>query len=132
MTYEERLAWCQGGWQNTEASVLFRPASMQSDGACIAYTGNMVGGPPDSSAWKYLYLRFADGTLANLPLPHNALYSTGFPDTMDFARNGFTYTITFSDQLTNPDTGELLHLKGTYRYTVDLEAKTVSLSVTSS
>lgn len=132
MTYEERLAWCQGGWQNTEASVLFRPASMQSDDACIAYTGNMVGGPPDSSAWKYLYLRFADGTLANLPLPHNALYSTGFPDTMDFAGNGFTYTITFSDQLTNPDTGELLHLKGTYRYTVDLEAKTVSLSVTSS
>ena len=54
------------------------------------------------------------------------------PDTMNFINGSFVYTIAFPDYLVFDEGQTLLHLKGTYRYTVDLAAKTVSLSVTSS
>ena len=38
-----------------------------------------------------------------------------------------TYTVTFPEPQTDKRSGALLHLQGTYRYTVDLNARTVSL-----
>ncbi len=129
MTYQERLEWCQGSWRDTEESVMYVPSSAQADGTYIAYTGNMAGGSPGASAWKSLYLRFPDGALANLPLPHNALYSTAAPDTMNLAGDVFTYAVTFQEELINQDDGSLIHLKGKYQYTVNLESRTVSLQI---
>lgn len=78
----------------------------------------------------YLMIRFLDGTLAKLPLPFSNPVNIAPPDTMNFSDGRFTYEIRFEAEDSYGQT--LYHLAGTYRYTVDLEAKTVSLSVTSS
>lgn len=48
---------------------------------------------------------------------------------MTFTGGTFVYTVVFSDQLLDNEGQSLLHLAGTYRYTVDLAAKTISLTV---
>lgn len=129
MTYDERLAWCQGGWQETEAPVFFQPeAYMEGDG-CIAYWGSQVGASPMGQAYKQLFLRFADGTEASLPLPQAQEVGTAPPDTMLFLGDTLVYVVSFDDQLLSQDGQTLLHLAGSYRYTVDLTDKTVSLTV---
>lgn len=129
MTYDERLAWCQGGWQETEESVVFRPEAYTEGNGCIAYWGNMVGVSPMGQAYKQLFLRFADGTEASLPLPQAQEAATASPDTMLFLDNTLVYIVSFEDQLLSQDGQTLLHLAGNYRYTVDLTDKTVSLVV---
>ena len=129
MTYDERLAWCQGGWQETEESVAFRPEAYTEGNGCIAYWGNMVGVSPMGQAYKQLFLRFADGTEASLPLPQAQEAATAPPDTMLFLEDTLVYIVSFEDQLLSQDGQTLLHLAGNYRYTVNLTDKTVSLVV---
>lgn len=129
MTYDERLAWCQGGWQEKETSVAFRPEAYVEGNGCIAYWGNMVGVSPMGQAYKQLFLRFADGTEASLPLPQAQEAATAPPDTMLFLDDALVYIVSFDDQLLSQDGQTLLHLTGSYRYTVDLTDKTVSLVV---
>ena len=129
MTYDERLAWCQGGWQEKETSVAFRPEAYVEGNGCIAYWGNMAGVSPMGQAYKQLFLRFADGTEASLPLPQAQEAATAPPDTMLFLDDALVYIVSFDDQLLSQDGQTLLHLAGSYRYTVDLTDKTVSLVV---
>ena len=126
MSYEERLAWAEGGWQDT-GGVSFAVQSYLAGEGCLAYTGNLAGGPPDASARKELYLRFSDGTLAELPLPREQLAGTAFPDAMSFSGGRFTYEVRFEEEASEGQT--LYHLAGTYRYVVDLNGRTVSLTV---
>ena len=65
-----------------------------------------------------LYLRFADGQEALLPLPNRPnSYAILAPAAAGFAGGAFTYDI---------DAGDL----GTYHYTVDLSARTIAMTVT--
>ncbi len=128
MTYDERLAWCQGGWQETEEPVFFQPEAYTEGNGCIAYWGSQIGASPMGQAYKQLFLRFADGTEASLPLPQAQEVGTAPPDTMLFLDGTLVYIISFEDQLLSQDGQTLLHLVGSYRYTVDLADKTVSLT----
>ena len=65
-----------------------------------------------------LYLRFADGQEALLPLPNRPnSYAILAPAAAGFVGGAFTYDI---------DAGDL----GTYHYTVDLSARTIAMTVT--
>ena len=101
---------------------------MEGDG-CIAYWGSQVGASPMGQAYKQLLLRFADGTEASLPLPQAQEVGTAPPDTMLFLDGTLVYVVSFEDQMLSQDGQTLLHLAGSYRYTVDLTDKTVSLTV---
>lgn len=129
MTYDERLAWCQGGWQETEEPVFFQPETYMEGDGCIAYWGSQVGASPMGQAYKQLLLRFADGTEASLPLPQAQEVGTAPPDTMLFLDGTLIYVVSFEDQLLSQNGQTLLHLAGSYRYTVNLTDKTVSLTV---
>lgn len=129
MTYDERLAWCQGGWQETEEPVFFQPEAYTEGNGCIAYWGSQIGASPMGQAYKQMFLRFADGTEASLPLPQAQETGTAPPDTMLFLDGTLIYVVSFEDQLLSQDGQTLLHLAGSYRYTVDLTDKTVSLTV---
>lgn len=129
MTYDERLAWCQGGWQETEEPVFFQLETYMEGDGCIAYWGSQVGASPMGQAYKQLLLRFADGTEASLPLPQAQEVGTAPPDTMLFLDGTLIYVVSFEDQLLSQDGQTLLHLAGSYRYTVNLTDKTVSLTV---
>lgn len=48
---------------------------------------------------------------------------------MLFLDDALVYIVSFDDQLLSQDGQTLLHLAGSYRYTVDLTNKTVSLVV---
>lgn len=124
MTYEERLAWCKKGG-SIEDGIGFTVNMFQTQDGYIAFDGSLTGVSPGASAWKYLYLRFPDGTLADLPLPKNAPYSSPFVDTTQDGK--FVYSVSFPEEMV--DGGMLVHLAGTYHYEVDLAARTVSLTV---
>ena len=69
------------------------------------------------AAQYQLYLRFADGQEAHLPLPNVPdSFTIMTPATADFEGDTFTYDV---------DAGQL----GTYRYTVDLSARTIAMTV---
>jgi hypothetical protein len=74
-------------------------------------------------------MRFADSTWAYLPLPDSDVFSIATPDTMEFSGDTFTYSVRFEDEAVSSDGQSLIHLKGTYRYTVDLANKTVALTI---
>ena len=126
MTYEERLAWAQAGEDN--GNIWPACTGQYSDGeGCIAYVEKIVAGRyPDLS----LHLRFADGTKSeSLPLPRAGGYDTALPEAMEFRDGKFVYEITFpTEELTN-EGQTLIHLKGAYQYEVDLNTKTISLTV---
>lgn len=129
MTYEARLAWAQDTALPETVALISTGTYREGDG-CLAVLGQWVGTPHLD---QYdLILRFPDGTLADLPLPMSNAVNIAPPDTMNFINGSFVYTVAFPDYLVFDEGQTLLHLKGTYRYTVDLAAKTVSLSVTSS
>ena len=68
-----------------------------------------------------LYLRFADGQEALLPLPNRPnSYAILAPSSAAFTDSSFTYDI---------DASELGFPGSIYRYTVDLAAKTVAMTV---
>ena len=128
MTYDERLNWAQNAEYDQEAGAFqFLPQTHMEGAGCIVYSGYWAGTP--HTGQNSLYIRFADGTQANLPLPNSGLFSTASPNTMTRAGNQFVYTVHFDTLETFDEDPILLHLAGTYQYTVDLTAKTVSLTV---
>lgn len=96
----------------------------------LAYTGQWVGTPHTDQYG--LNLRFPDGTLTSLPLPFASEVAIARPNTMEFTGDTFVYTVTFSSQEVTNEGQSLIHLAGTYRYTVDLTERMVSLTVTES
>jgi VCBS repeat-containing protein len=48
---------------------------------------------------------------------------------MEFTGDTFVYTVRFAEELLGDEGQFLIHLKGTYRYTVDLANKAVSLVI---
>lgn len=126
MTYEERLEWILTAEYEPGTSYLPLGDYVEGQG-CLAYTGQWVGVPHTDQYG--LSLRFADGTLASLPLPMASSIAVALPDEMEFREGTFVYTVTFSDQLLTNEGQTLIHLRGTYRYEVDLTSKTVSLTV---
>ncbi len=127
MTYDERLAWVQAAGLDTNATfALISLGQYTENSGAIAWLGQWVGTPHMDQF--VLTLRFADGTDAVLPLPSESMMSIALPESMAFQDGQFLYTVTFP---TTETVGEqLIHLAGTYHYTVDLAAKTVSLTVT--
>jgi beta-lactamase regulating signal transducer with metallopeptidase domain len=129
MGYEERLQWVQSGGGELFPGTGYQLSvtNWQEAGGCLAWGGILQGTPHTDQ--NYLYLRFADGTLAQLPLCRtNGGISTAAPDTMAFSNGQLVYTIVFSQEEI-VDGNYLIHLAGTYRYAADLAAKTVSLTI---
>lgn len=126
MTYEERLAWIQ----NTEIVNPFDYISCgqyAEGGGAVAYVGQWIGTPHVDQYG--LSLRFADGTQADLPLPSDGVMSIARPGSMEFQADQFIYTVQFATTEVTNEGQSLIHLAGTYCYTVDLSAKTVSLTM---
>ena len=125
MTYEARLAWAQAGTDNGNGPAC-TGRYVEADG-CIAYEEMIVAGRYPDICWR---IRFADGAVSGaLPLPNAGGFDTALPEIMEFRDGSFVYEITFpTEELTN-EGQTLIHLQGTYRYTVDLAARTVSLTV---
>ena len=113
---EELLAWLDAGsandiWQDRMSA---GPSWTDNDGD-VAYLVCLTG--IAHAAQYQLYLRFADGQEAHLPLPNVPdSFTIMTPATADFEGDTFTYDV---------DAGQL----GTYRYTVDLSARTVAMTV---
>lgn len=126
MTYAQRLAWCQDSGQQ-EDGYHFSVQTSQADNTYLLYTGIWTSGPADASAQPHLYLRFPDGALADLPLPSGTPADAPRSEDILLSGDTLTYTVTFPEPQTDKRSGALLHLQGTYRYTVDLNARTVSL-----
>ena len=126
MTYDERLAWVQAA--EFVPNEFYSLGRYTESGGNLAYLG-LWSGTPYTDQYA-LVLRFADGTDAYLPLPNASAMGIAQPDSLEFRDAQFLYAVTFPTQAVSSDGLELIHLAGTYRYTVDLAAKTVSLSVT--
>ena len=127
MTYEERLAWAKDTSLPASGS-LVSTGTYREEAGCLAILGQWVG--TSHVDQYYLMLRFPDGALARLPLPMSNPVNVAPPDTMGFSGGTFVYTVSFSEDVVSLDGESPLHIKGTYRYTVDLAAKTASLTVT--
>ena len=113
---EELLAWLEAGSANDiwQDRVSAGPSWTDDDGD-VAYLVCLTG--IAHAAQYQLYLRFADGQEAHLPLPNVPdSFTIMTPATADFEGDTFTYDV---------DAGQL----GTYRYTVDLSARTVAMTV---
>lgn len=94
---------------------------------CLAWVTELTGTP---HARQYrLDIRFADGTLAQLPLPWADYPAVALPETTDYRGGCFCYDLSFDDTTYFNDGNSINHVAGTYHYIVDLAAKTVSLTV---
>lgn len=123
-SYEARLAALEKP-ADSDAGAYFQVESHTEDGQNIAYYGQWFGTPHVDQYCLSLYL--ADGTLCSLPLPWSGGLGIAPPDKMWFAGDSFNYEITFSAYSYVSD--QQYHVAGTYRYTVDLTAQTVSLDI---
>ena len=86
----------------------------------MAYLAILTGVPHTDQF--QLYLRFSDGTEAQLPLANTPVgFAVLTPSSAAFTHSGFTYDI---------DASELGFPGSVYRYTVDLTAKTIAMTVT--
>ena len=121
-TYDELIEWLDN--PPTEPGPIFVPQSYQEGDGCVIYLGQWIGVPHNDQYDLYCY--FADGTEAQLPLPFASAMAIAEPQSMDITDNTLTYEITFDDNLY---LDSYLHFAGTYVYTVDLVAKTVSLHI---
>ena len=128
MTYDERLAWVQAA--EFVPDDFISVGQYAESGGNLAYLGQWVGTPHMDQ--YSLVLRFSDGSEASLPLPHATDMGFAQPDTLEFRDGQLLYAVTFPTQAVSSDGQTLIHLAGTYRYTVDLAAKTVSLAITES
>ncbi len=127
MTYEERLVWVQAGPIYDNSTNYTSLGKYREGEGCLVFLGQWVGTPHVN---QYVFnIRFADGTIAYLPLAEMSYYEPALPDSMEFQNGKFVYETTFADELLLNEGQELIHLKGTYHYEVDLAAKTVSLTV---
>ncbi len=101
----------------------------------------VLGGTPHGS-YSSLMLVYkepsllGDGTVVSLPLPQETFWGNAHtPDSFEFSEDGKTlvYTKTFADKLEvsiDPSVpSRLVHEKGTYAYTVNLETGDVSLEI---
>lgn len=125
MPYRQRLEWAKnteyGGFGFQEV-----PVSLIEGDSCFAYVSQMWGTPHTET--NALFLRFEDGTMARLPLPGvNANFGSAAPDTMAFLDHCFVYAVAFEEA--EVVDGRTIHEAGIYYYTVDLTAKTVSLTI---
>lgn len=125
MTYAERWAWCQQGGDTEGSSRFIVNSSMADADHYLVYTGNRTGSPPETHG-KRIFLRFPDGSLAELPLPE-VLDDTDLIGTSFFTNGTYVYNVDFPEELRNGSA--LVHLKGTYRYEVDLTERRVTLTV---
>lgn len=108
----------------------FKTTEHVDNGSSIAWYGKLT----DTAKLEqsFLFLSFADGSVSQLPLPLSSAEVTAEPDSIWFDGNDLIYEVSFIDDLPNDATqnaGDFIHLKGTYRYTVDLDTKTVSLII---
>jgi len=111
----------------TDAAVQTRArafALYAESGQTFAWYGKWT--EEDSAAG--LYLCFGDGTAASLPLPQTAAGESAAPASLTFDGTRLVYTVIFSDAAAAED-GTVLHVRGTYSYTADIAAKTVSLTI---
>lgn len=128
MTYQKRLEWAKGGGDTEIVNGLKTVVSDVLVGEnCFAYVDRLLGTPP-SSLYKLSLCWKTGSKTAALPLPDIHYYrGTAAPDTMFFSGDKLIYSVTF-DQAEIVD-GKVIHQAGTYRYEVDLNAKTVSLLI---
>lgn len=130
-TYDERLRALDDLVQlHYLSDSEFQTTVHTENGSAIAWYGKILGTPQMDA--NSLYLSFADGSITQLPLPKSSATGTAEPDSMRFDENTLAYEITFTDDLpdeTSQDVQDFIHVKGTYRYTVDLDSKTVSLKI---
>lgn len=122
MSYEQRLAWAQSGevykmtYEDGGASDVIALDWREVEG-CVAYLWQYYGAPhPGVSS---LSIRFADGTLADLPLPEEQANRTAKPTYMEFDEGKFLYNVDVS-------AGGVAE---TYHYQVDLTEKTILVTV---
>ena len=123
MTYEERLAWAQATPTYVEGYATMGRYRAGED--CIACLCTHLDGPLQGT--EVIEFRFADGTVANLPLPPEGFW--GGTIFMKFEDGTFILEKKFTTEKWSDDGQTLIHLKGTYCYEVDLSTKTVSLTV---
>lgn len=131
-SYDERLADLDGYAEklvDPGMSLSFETENHVENGSAIAWYGHVGGLPPDSNGYS-LFLYLPGGTVASLPLPWADDVSCALPDKMWFDGNTFVYEVIFTEDAPTLTSGEgFNHVNGTYRYTVDLTAKTVSLEI---
>lgn len=131
-SYDERLADLDGYVEEAVypgMNLGFETESHTENGSAIAWYGQVSGMPPDANRYS-LYLYLPDGTVAPLPLPWADAVNCALPDKMWFDGDTFVYEVVFNEDAPNLISGEgFSHVKGTYRYTVDLAARTVSLEI---
>ncbi|BAK98205.1 hypothetical protein OBV_10070 [Oscillibacter valericigenes Sjm18-20] len=131
-SYDERLADLDGYVEETVYSGMnfgFETESHTQNGSAIAWYGQVSGMPPDANRYS-LYLYLSDRTVTPLPLPWADAINCALPDKMWFDGDTFVYEVVFTEDAPNLVSGEgFSHVKGTYRYTVDLTARTVSLEI---
>lgn len=131
-SYDERLADLDGYVEKTVYSGMncgFETESHTENGSAIAWYGQVDGVPPDANRYSF-YLYLPGGTVAPLPLPWADDVNCAPPDKMWFDGDTFVYEVVFTKDAPNLISGEgFKHRKGTYRYTVDLASKTVSLEI---
>ncbi|MDY3280966.1 M56 family metallopeptidase [Dysosmobacter sp.] len=90
------------------------------------------GGIPHGPA-ATLDVIYPDGTRARLPLPSRHPWGPAdSPETLELSEDGstLTYTAHFDENLLNDDRTAVIHRAGTYHYTYDVAARTVSLTIT--
>lgn len=127
MTYEEHLALAQTATVYDGSTDYISLGKYREGDGCLAYLIQWIG-TPHMNQYSFQLL-FADGSVAYLPLPREGFYESALPDSMEFQNGKLVYETTFEDELLMNEGQELIHLKGTYHYEVDLAAKSVSLAV---
>lgn len=130
-SYEDRLADLDGYVESVryspEQGISFATENHAENGSCIGWYGVLTGNPRPVNE---LYLRFADSTVGSLPLPAEHDMQDALPTAIRFEGGAFIYEVVFSENAPSfSQPQQLLHIAGTYRYTVDLSAKTVSLDI---
>lgn len=131
ISYDALLAdpdgFVDGLWNADGTGSPFQTEGHTENGSCVAWYGQLLDTPHTSQYSMWLY--FADGTVAALPLPSRNFVGTAPPAGMAFDGGTFTYEVVFTEDEPGMPGEGFIHVKGTYRYTVDLSAKTVSLEI---
>lgn len=119
-TGEELLDWLNAPARDpATVDVELVPKGYQTGSGCVVYWGSWWG-IPHAGVYE-LYLVFADGTETTLPLPNGGNFATALPSSVTFEGERFIYEVDTSGWSSLPD--------GVFRYTVDLQAKTLSLTL---
>lgn len=131
ISYDALLAdldgFVDGLWNANGSGAPFQTEGHTENGSCVAWYGQLFNTPHTSQYSLWLY--FADGNMAVLPLPSRNFVGTAPPASMAFDGGTFTYEVVFTEDEPGMPGEGFVHVKGTYRYTVDLSAKTVSLEI---